>query len=281
MVRADSLRKKVYDEWVKNPYLPPKKVCENLGLVYADHGNYVHKLLSEYRSYYQFGSAQKAHVFPKHRVFEWDGVPRSLLPCEADLGKLGWKAVSNRNGMWVFRDPRGAVHWYREGLVRLYLRGELQLAKAKELFCKAFNWFGSNDLRKYLDVPLEEKYRKWTFDVGSPVPRFDIRRFEKSHGLRIFTDGSDLTSIHVGESVPFWIDEQRQSTQELGAVVKVFGQDIQEHLKLIHGAQDFIKEVYEEAKEWRAERKNVQLKPIKREKRPKAPSQKTILEWMI
>ena len=291
MVRPDSIRKKVYNEWVKNPYVLPKKTCENLGLTYADHGNYIHKLLSEFRSYYTFGSPQKAHVFPEHRVFEWERVPRELLPGEGDLEKRlmswGWKKVVNRNDVWSFRDPlgQGSVHWYeaskKGGLVRLYLKGELQLSKAKELFCRAFRWFDVNDLRKYLDVPLVEKYRKWTFELGQPMPRFDIREFERSHGLRIFTDGSHPQSLHVGESIPFWLDEQREATKELGSVVREFGYDIKEHLKLITGAQEFVKEVYEEAKEWRAERKLAQLKQIKRMgKHVATASQKSILDWV-
>lgn len=292
MVRSDSLRKKVYDLWVENPYLTAQKICEKLGEPYKIHGQYLHNLLSQFRSYYQFGSPQKAHLFPEHRVFEWERIPRELLPGEGDLEKRlsgwGWKKVVNRNDVWSFHDPlgQGSVHWYeatkKGGLVRLYLKGELQLSKAKELFCRAFRWFDANDLRKYLDVPLVEKYRKWTFEMGQPVPRFDIRQFERSHGLRIFTDGSHPTSWHVGESIPFWLDEQRQATKELGSVVREFGYDIKEHLKLITGAQQFVKEVYEEAKEWRAERKLAALKQIKRMgKHVEAPSQKSILDWMV
>jgi len=266
MVRADSLRKKVYDAWVKNPYLKPKKVCENLGLVYADHGNYVHKLLSEYRSYYQFGSPQEAHL-PHRRVFVWEKV-------EGDKSialSRGWSVVANVNGMMVFRDDRGSVHWYQRNLVRLYLRGEVKLARAKELFCRAFSWFSSEQLSKYLDAPLREESKHWVFELGAPMPRFDVRKFERSHGLRIFTDSSHPTSLEIEESTPFWIDRFEQVTEK-------FGVDIQEHLKLISGAQEFVKEVYEQAKEWR---KFSRLKPLKLMVKHKAPSQKTILEWMI
>jgi len=286
MVRVDSLRKKLYDLWVQNPYLTAKNACLKLEENYSDHGNYMNKLLSEFRSYYHFGSPLKAHLFPEHRVFEWERIPRELLPGEGELEKRlsewGWKRVVNRNDVWSFRDPlgQGSVHWYVGGLVRLYLKGELKLAKAKELFCRAFRWFDANDLRKYLDVPLVEKYRKWTFEMGQPVPRFDIRQFERSHGLRIFTDGSHPTSWHVGESIPFWLDEQREATKELGVVVREFGFDIKEHLKLIVGAQQFVKEVYEEAKEWRIERSVARLKLIKRKgKHVEAPSQKSILDF--
>lgn len=271
---TDSIRKKLYNLWAYNPYLTPKKACEQLQLDYKRHGNYVKKLLSEFRGYYSFGSPQQAHL-PKHRVFEWEKIPRvyeNQVEMPLFVWKAGWRVVSNRNGMWVFKDARGAVHWYKEGLVRLYLHGELQLAKAKELFCRAFSWMSSKEIGKFLDVPLNETYKKWTFDVGAPVPRFDIRQFERSHGLRIFTDGSDPRSVHVGESTPFWIDEQRQATKELGEVVKQFGVEIQEHLKLIQ--------------EWQKEAKTARLGVIpgvrkRRIKEVQPPVQRNLLNWMV
>jgi hypothetical protein len=261
MVRDDSIAKKVYDLWIENPYWTAKKICKKVELDYKQHGNYVNKLLSHFRSYHKFGSPQKAHL-PKHRVFEWENIPRSELPGEGSLSKRlkfwGWREVSNRNDMWTYKDKngRGNVHWYKGGLVRLYLDGELRLARAKELFCRAFSWMKPQELSKYLDVPLKEVYKKWTFEMGVPIPRFDIRTFERSHGIRIFADESDPRAIHVGESTPFWIDEQRQATAELSETVKQFGLEIQEHMKLIKLWQ-------KEAKQQRAKPKR-HVKPKKR-----------------
>jgi len=271
-VIVDSLRKRTFEAWVKNPYATAKKLCSDLQLDYRQHGNYLNRLLSEFRSYHSFGLPQEAH-FPEHRVFEWDNIPRALLPGEGELDRRlkfwHWYEVANRNGMWVFNDDRGSVHWYKEGLVRLYLKGELQLAKAKELFCRAFRWFTPQELRKYLDVPLKEKYKKWTFELGSPVPRFDIRTFERSHGLRIFSDGSHPTSVHVGEStfdLKVLLDEQRQATADLGSVVQQFGVEIQEHMKLI--------------KLWQKEAKHARSIPVRRIIKEEKP-QKSLFEWMI
>ena len=235
---SDSLRKKVFDDWVKNPYTRALKICETHHLDYKIHGKYINRLLSEFRSYHSLGLPQKAQRL-EHRVFEWGCISRGLLPGrDEDVGRRlefwGWKEVSNNNGMWTFKgDPRGTVHWYKEGLVRLYLKGELQLASAKELFCHAFRWFEPKELSMYLDVPLKETFRKWVFEIGSPMPKIDIRSFERSHGLHIFTDLSHRTSLHVGEATPFWIGEQRMATAELGGVVQQLGVEIQEHLKLI------------------------------------------------
>jgi len=235
---SDSLRKKVFDEWVKNPYTRALKICEIHHLDYKLHGKYINRLLSEFRSYHTLGLPQKAQRL-EHRVFEWENIPRGLLPgADEDVGRRlkfwGWREVDNNNGMWTFKgDPRGTVHWYKEGLVRLYLKGELQLASAKELFCHAFRWFEPKELSMYLDVPLKETFRKWIFEIGSPMPKIDIRAFERSHGLHIFTDLSHRTSLHVGEAQPFWLAEQHHVNEELSGVIQNLGVQIESHLELI------------------------------------------------
>lgn len=248
MVRAtgdESIRQRLYRLWVENPYITAKKACAKLGLDYKKQGRMANVRLSEFRSYHKFGSPQKPlgdAALPRHRVFVWEKIPRSSFVegferlhrkiesaehLKAALLGYGWVEVANRNGMLVFRHALGSVHWYKEGLVQLYLKGELQVAKAKELFCRAFSWMVPNgEYKKYVDAPLKENYRKWTFEVGAPVPRFDIRQFERSHGLRIFTDGSHPTAVHVGESTPFWIDK-------LDAATDKFATEIQSHLDLI------------------------------------------------
>jgi len=241
MVREYSLRKKVYSLWVENPYLVAKNICKKLDLNYKTRGNYINKLLSEFRSYHNFGSPLKAHV-PHRRVFVWECVPRPVgVEMPLFVWRVGWRLVSNRNEMWVFRGDLGSVHWYKGGLVRLYLRGAVQLARAKELFCRAFSWFSSDEWSRFLDVALREESKHWVFDLGSPVPRFDIRQFERTHGIRIFADKSHPTGIEVEETQPFWLGEFRQTTE-------LFGEEIKAHIELID--------------EWRKEAK------IKRKKKP-------------
>ena len=260
LVKGESIAQKVYSLWVKNPYITARKICEIEPFDYKKSGNYINKLLSQYRSYHRFGSPQKPHL-PKHRTFEWEKISRTLVPGKAPIKKRlklwGWEEVSNQNGMWTYKDPnaRGTVHWYKGGLVRLYLKGELQEARVKELFCRAFSWMTPKEFDKYLSGRLKEVYKKWTFELGAPTPRFDIREFERSHGIRIFTDGSDPRAIHVGESTPFWIGEQRQATSELSETISQLGVQIQEHMKLI--------------KLWQKEAKQQRKKPKTQRKRGK------------
>jgi len=232
LVTENSIRQRVYRKWVENPYLKPKQVCYALKLNYRKHGNYVKKLLSEFRSYHKFVLPQEAHL-PHKRVFVWDCVPRELLRRRLGLGvdepdpyrAFGWVMAANRNRMYVFRDDRGTVHWYKGGLVRLYLRGPVMLARAKELFCRAFSFLSDEELSRFVDVPLREESRHWVFDLGAPVPRFDIRKFERSHGIRIFADGSHPTAIEVEESTPFWLSKL-EKTQEL------FADNIEKHVQV-------------------------------------------------
>ena len=172
---------------------------------------------------------------PHKRVFVWKKVKEASR--EQALEK-GWVRASNRNGMLVFEDSRGSVHWYKGGLVRLYLRGAVKLARAKELFCRAFNWFTPEQWANYLDVPIREESRHWIFEVGSTLPRFDIRKFKRSHGIRMFTDGSHPTAVEIEESHPIWIGELRET-------VELFGSQIKEHLKLIKEWQKEAKAVAE------------------------------------
>lgn len=237
--RGESITKQVYDLWIENPYLPAKKICYKLGLAYKKQGNYVNKLLSEFRSNHDFDSAQKALSLPHKRVFVWESIPR----VDFDLVEFGWVGVANRNGMFVFRGDFGSVHWYKGGKVILYLQGALQLARVKELFCRAFSWFGAEEWSRYLDVPLREEMKHWVFELGKPVPRFDIRKFERSHGIRIFADGSHPRAIEVEETQPFWIGEFR-------AVTDKFGAEIQEHLDLIKRWQEEAARMRQQRSRW-------------------------------
>ena len=161
------------------------------------------------------------------------------MPGKGDLDKRlkfwGWRKVENRNDFWVYKDKnsRGAVHWYGGGLVRLYLKGEVMAARCKELFCRAFRWFIPEQISKYLDCPLKEVSKKWTFDLDAPVPIFDIRKFERSHGLIIHTDLSDPKSLHVTENRPLWFDQLELITDGFTSVLDQLATQIQEHLKLI------------------------------------------------
>jgi len=260
MVTILSLRKRLFELWVKNPYTTPKKACEELKEPWPQRRKYVKKLLSEFRSYHNLASPQQAHLH--RRVFVWERVDGDRSVALAH----GWVRVMNKNNMLVFRHEFGSAHWYQSGKLMLYLRGEVLLARVKELFCKAFSWLSGKELSGYLDVTLREELRHWTFDVGSPMPRFDIRSFERSHGMRIFTDGSHPTCLEIEESVPFWISQVNESISDFGKLHEQFGENLREHLKLI--------------KLWQKEAKGVRVRSkvcgIKEQ-----PTQRSLFDWII
>jgi hypothetical protein len=226
-----SVRRKVLDFWMKNQHLTAKPTCEMLDIDYKKHGNYVKRLLCDFRRNPKFGRPLKAQLH--RRVFVWECVSRELLfgrfPAlrSGFVSVFGWKAVANRNGMLVFRDDvLGSVEWFVNGRVLLFLRGSLLLAHAKELFCKAFCWFTPQEWATYLDVPLREESRHWVFEVGKPLPRFEIRQFERTHGLKLYSDGSHPTAVEIEETRPFWLDQWEDVTRR-------FGDNIEAHLNLI------------------------------------------------
>lgn len=234
-----SIRQRVFEILRRNPYYKAKYICNLIGLDYRKHGPYINKLKSDFHSYYKIGLPQKPH----RRVFVWECVPRELFrECfekqhrkieseqhfVAALKAYGWvqPVGEQRNPFWVYRGAHGSVHWYKSGKVILYLRGNLMLARVKELFCKAFSFLPKDMLLQYLDAPIREESRHMIFNVDGPMPRFDIRYYEKTHGLRVFTDGSHPQALEVVETTPFWI-------QDFGEVVQQFGGEIKAHMELI------------------------------------------------
>ena len=212
----NSIRKEVYQLWFNNNALQAKEICSKLELIYKDHGRYVNKLLSEFRSNPNIGIAYKPQGI-HHSVFVWKNVPFSLLPDYLENGFVswkGWKKSSSKNGMCVFKDTLGIIHWYKNGSVRLYSKS-CKLADVKSLFSKAFHWLTNEILLKYLDAPLRESSRHYVFDVDGKVPRFDINHFTDSHGLQIVSDGSHPDKIEVIESIPFWVKDLQKKVNQI------------------------------------------------------------------
>jgi hypothetical protein len=239
---TDSIRQRVLYIWIENPTLKAREICTNLDLLYKEHGRYGNTLLSVFRSNYNYGLPPEPQKLHK-RIFSWENVPRHTLlkhlNCreedltKGELRKLGWLKSRNKNGMLIYRNKHGKIHWYKGGRILLYLGKPAMVAKAKELFCRAFSLFDPKELSKYVDVPLHEESRHWVFDVGKPVPRFEIQKFKRSHGMRIYSDKSHPYAVEVEETVPFWIKDLQATAQSFGRTVNQFGVEIKEHMKLI------------------------------------------------
>lgn len=166
-----------------------------------------------------------------------EGFDERMFYRERAVRKLyGWVQAMQpqRNPFLIFRGDYGTVHWYKSGKVLLYLRGQVQLARVKELFSEAFSFLPDEILNRYLDLPLRTESRHMVFEIGKELPKFDIRFYEKSHGMRIFVDGSHPTSVEVSETEPFWLSSLENVTAKLA-------DEIDEHLALIRDYREEAK----------------------------------------
>lgn len=222
-----SIRQRVKEQYVKNKSIKAKEICAQLDLKYFKHGKYVNRLLSTMRSNPNFESPLKAHSLHK-RIFVWDDVPRVLLPEELQDGFdkwRGWTRSKNKNGMLVFRGKFGSVHWYKGGQVRVHMKGSVMLAQVKELFSRAFGWVDKEELCKFLDVPMQERRRHWVFKTKELLPPFEVRKFEKSHGIHIFSDKSHPNAVEVEETVPHWASKMLTRIDEIKSCLASRGKD--------------------------------------------------------
>jgi len=220
---APSLRKRVYELWLENERISPSEVCKKLSLDPKLQGQTVRNYLYQFRRNYVFGLPQGPH----RRVFVWERVEGDR---EAAVG-AGWRHSRNRNGALVFEGREGVVHWFKGGKVMLYLKHGLSLARAKELFSRAFGSFVSDDyLVRLLDAPMRTTEKHHVFEVcknGERLPKFKIEKFEKSHGLLIYTDGSHPSSIEVKETEPFWLERLNRVLEQLEGKPQPLNRDME------------------------------------------------------
>ena len=173
-----SIRQQVFKLLREKPHAKPTFICKKLGLDYKKHGKYVNTLKSKFNSNYKIGSPQ----IPHRRVFVWNCVIEKfddrIFYRKRALHKLyGWLPVKQpqRNPFLVFHGDHGSIHWYKSGKVLLYLRGQVQLARVKELFSAGFRFLPDDVLNRYLDMPLRTESRHMVFETGKKIPKFDIR----------------------------------------------------------------------------------------------------------
>jgi hypothetical protein len=150
----------------------------------------------------------------------------------------GWKKVRNRNGMVAFRCDQGmilgSVQWYPSGAVNVITRGSSNLGMAKGLFCKAFNWLSDSELNRLCEGIFQESIRHHFIDTGKELPLgLNIDKFQKTHGLRFFTDNTrpGNTWIEAEETVPLYL-------QTMLATENKLAENIESHMKLITAWQE-------------------------------------------
>lgn len=270
-----STRKAVFNILEQNKDLKPSQIIE---ILKKDFGvtNPNKQTIRNYKAEWKKGTLCYASPLrPHRRVFEWL-VVRSKRRENKALDR-GWNIVSNRNQMMVFRGDAGSVHWYPKGKVLLYLRGQAMMSKAKELFCRAFwNVIGKNETLKSVSAPVREIGRHMVFDLGHKLPKFEIRYYEKSHGIRIFSDGTHPTAVEVAETEPFWLNRLDDMADVFSETGESFKESMDRHLSAIGTFEEESKIRNKELIEFM---ELLKKKLIRRRKRkPRKPKKKSLLK---
>lgn len=217
--KEDSIKHRVSALFQRNPRVTAKKTCSILHLSYPERGQLIRNYLSEFRRNLHFGNIPSVPIsLPHRRIWVWNRVVWSVGAQERALS-CGWKLSRNRNGMLVFRSGLGSVEWFQSGTVLVLLRVASHLGYAKSLVSQAFSWLDDAELLRLCEGSFREIRRHWVFEQGKPMIRFEVRQFQKSHGLRIFSDGSHPSAVEVEELPPIYlqmmIDQQDKLAENL------------------------------------------------------------------
>ena len=213
----NSLRQRLYQEWIKNPKFSNKMYAKILKEDYKTKKGYVRKLLSEFRRYHYYEGVHNVHK----RTADFYGVAYDLERAIAH----GWCVSENRNRKLVYHDiSRGSVEHYVNGHVIVRLIGSIPdaqiIAMFKELFSRAFSWFSDEEINRFIQAPIRETSKHYVFEMGCKLPKFQIDTFKRSHGLEIYCDGSHPTAFEVASSEPYWVTEIENGIMKLIDAIK-------------------------------------------------------------
>lgn len=229
----ETLKQRVYTLFQQNQSLTAKKACSILHLSIRDKGQTIRNYLSEFRCNPHFGRVPStAHNLPHSRKWLGSKVVFSVR-AEKKALSCGWRVSKNRNRMLVYRHGLGSVEWFRNGTVLVHVRGSSNVGVAKTLFCRAFSWLDDAELLRLCEGPFREFKRQWVIEQGKAFPRFEIKQFEKSHGLRIFSDGSHPTAVEVEETVPLYMQPMIEQQNRLAENLEILSRESKIHLEMI------------------------------------------------
>lgn len=222
----DAIKQRALALFQQNQKIKAKQACSELNLSYHEKGKLINTYLSEFRYQLKIGNIPSVpKTLPHWRKWVWNSVVFSDETHNRALC-CGWKESKNRNRMLVFSDRLGSVQWFRNGTVLILMKGSSNLGMAKTLFCRAFSFLSDDTLNELCSGSLREVGRHWVFEQGKDMPRFEIDQFQKSHGLKIFSDGSHPTAVEIEETVPIYL-------QDMIEVQNKLAENIRAHLDLI------------------------------------------------
>lgn len=222
-----SIRSRIHNLVLENPYVSTSEICKELELSYKKYKRYVRKEKCVAKRYTVTGNAHETH----RNKYVWN-IPqwrKYREQLEETAFHFGWN-YSPRNKLWFYNyDGLGSILWHNTNRIELFIRGKTTLAKAKQLF--NYGFFANHLVKDYQEIDqvfnqgaIETKHH--TFNIGHKLPRFQIDYFTGSHGITIYTDGSHPKQVEVAETKPFWLEE-------LHHIQNNFKTDMKQHMKLL------------------------------------------------
>jgi hypothetical protein len=204
---SESIRQRVFALLDENPYLTAKAICEKMKLHYRQHGNYINKLKSKWKSYRQ--EQRGSDCSSIHCWHGWCRVPDYVDRTQAL--EVGWKHTKAKNRFLLWKEKRGRMQWFETGRVNLYVKSPVNLGKIKQLVCNGFGFtgliFDDRVLQKVLDT-IHVTGEHYVFETGRTLPKKTINHFNKSRGLTIkIGDKSHPKAVEVISSVPDWAEK--------------------------------------------------------------------------
>jgi len=224
-----NLKEQALRLYLENPYHTAKSLCQIMELDYSTYGHTLRTYIWEFKRQLKNGSLQSSHnnqPVSHRRVFECLLKVDLSEEREKAALKVGWKKTSNRNRMLRFKGLNGSVVWYRNGHVLIFLQGMAPLARALELFWAGLGFLGDKECDRLSKMVVSVR-RHTFFDFGIPFPRFDIRYYEATLGLRLVSDGTHPKGFEAIETEPFWLNR-------LDEVADKFGRHMDRHEHLVN-----------------------------------------------
>jgi len=147
--------------------------------------------------------------------------------------------------------------WYQDGTVQFRFKGSRSKSDLLAAFSQAF-WLvlrgaGNSEMRladflralfkaRYIPGPVHR-----VFDVGEPLPRFNIKYYEKSRGLAVKADRSHPTALEFEEREPPWSKKLDEASDKISNAADLFAENIKTHLEVPKAMTEAVQELKSES----------------------------------
>lgn len=253
-----------YDEYTRSGYKAVEQLLnENPHLSFAFLKKKLHEknvnlkdqtirnYISNWRLYSKNGLVPSSHSGLGHLVV---GFGAGLWEIAAFLG---WSVSKNRNRCRRISRLGITLFWFQDGTVQFRFKGSRSevdlLAAFSQAFWRVLRAAGNSEvgLADFLKAVFKSRYRQGpvhrTFDLGEPLPRFNIKYYEKSRGLAIKSDGSHPTALEIVEREPPWCSKLDDASDKISKAADLFAENIKTHLEVPKAMAKAVEELRNES----------------------------------